>query len=66
MATVTNIAKNSAVAAAGGTVFFGWLFWFTRQLPASGSLLTNLTRNSTPTLTNRTRNSASLINQSKN
>jgi hypothetical protein len=66
MATVTNISKNSAVAAAGGTVFFGWLFWFTRQLPASGSILTNTARNASPTLTNSTRHTASLINQSKN
>jgi hypothetical protein len=56
MATVTNISKNSAVAASGGTVFFGWLFWFTRQQPATGSSLTNLSRSNSPALINQSKN----------
>jgi hypothetical protein len=41
MATLTNIAKNSYIAATGGEVFYGFLFLFTRTVPASGSVLTN-------------------------
>jgi hypothetical protein len=44
MAVLTNIAKNRRIAASGGEVFYGFLFLFTRSLPASGPVLTNVSK----------------------
>jgi hypothetical protein len=60
MASITNRTKNASTTltgqtppARGATVFYGWMFWFTR--PVFSNPLSNLAVNA-----------GSLINQSKN
>jgi hypothetical protein len=64
MATLTNIAKHRFIAATGGEVFFGWLFWFTRTTLATGPTLANISKHS-GTLTNIAKHSGTLTNLAK-
>lgn len=46
MATLTNIPKNRYAAGAGGEVFYGFMFLFTRVTAATGPVLTNIAKHS--------------------
>jgi hypothetical protein len=62
--TLTNQAKYRQIALSGGEVFFGWLFLFTRTIPASGPQLTNAAVHSA-TVANQSKHSATLTNVAK-